>query len=299
MKKWIILLTLLPLKLIATTPNHLTLYFIPSPVGMDWSTPANLAFSALKNRISFQSRFLGHVFVEVQCADQRHLTGMVGKRFDYLNQLLIENKGLGVLYHSFAGGLEEMSDVDAEIKELSQDGERLNFVKFVLNQGQCQRLTTYLKEYRDKDVGRYYGLANRPLYGEGAGCSAFGASFPEVAGILDQDFKTAWSQTVNVPLAFAGPPLKNEGVSLLKLMFNASSWAKENEPHQKLMFWSPDRMFEFVKTKVSKASDEKQFSVMEIGKAKGIVYDKSHLPAPVGPIWQQHLDPNIQKTTKK
>jgi len=300
MKKLFILLTLLPLQIMAnTTSNHLTLYFIPSPVGMDWSSPANLAFSALKNRISLQSRFLGHVFVEVQCGNERQLTGMVGKRFDYLNQLLIENKGLGVLYHSFAGGLEEAKDVDAEIKELSDDGERLNFVKFLLNQGQCQRLSTYLKEYREKDVGRYYGLANRPLYGEGAGCSAFGASFPEVAGLMDQDFKTAWSQTVNVPLAFAGPPLKQEGVSLLKLMLNASSWAKENEPHQKLMFWSPDRMFDFVKTKITKAKDEKQFSVTEIGNAKGIVYDKSHLPAPSGPIWQQHLDPNIMKSTKK
>jgi hypothetical protein len=278
--------------------SSLTLYFIPSPKGMDWSSPANLAWSALKNRISFQSRFLGHVFAEVQCGQNRDITGMVGKRFDYLNQLLIQSRGLGVLYHSFEGGLEVAQEVDEEIKDLSETGERLNFVKFLLNEGQCQRLMTYLKEYREKNVGRYYGLANRPRYGEGAGCSAFGASFTEVAGVLDLDIKEAWSHTVNIPLAYAGPPLKEEGVSLFKLMMNASKWAKEDEPHQKLFFWSPDLMFDWVKSKLAKSSVEKQFVVETRGKVQGIVYDKSHLPAPEGPIWLQHLDPNI-KTTKK
>lgn len=282
----------------ANTKQHLTLYFIPSPIGMDWSSPAKLAVSALKNRLSLQSRFLGHVFVELECNGERHLTGMVGKRFDYLNQLLINSRGLGVLYHSFEGGLEEKANVDAEIKELSEDGKRLNFVRFVLNQGQCERAASYLKEYREKNVGRYYGLANRPLYGEGAGCSAFGASFTEVIGVQDVDIKDAWSQTVNIPMAYSGPPLKDEGVNLLTLMMNASRWAKEDEPHKKLMFWNPDRMFSWVNQKVSSAQGQQVYTVTTLGKASGIVFDKSHLPAPQGPIWQQHLDPNIKTTSK-
>lgn len=299
MKKIILLLTLFSTQLMANTQQpQLTLYFIPSPVGMDWSSPANLAMSALKNRLSLKSRFMGHVFVELECNGEKHLTGMVGKRFDYLTQLLMNNRGLGILYHSFEGGLEEKADVEEEIKELSADGERLNFVKFILNQGQCERAISYLKEYREKNVGRYYGLANRPLYAEGAGCSAFGASFTEVVGVQDVDIKDAWSHSVNIPLDFAGPPLKDEGVNLLKLMMNASKWAKDSEAHKKLHFWDPDRMFNWVNQKISKSKDEKQFSVVELGKAKGIVFDKSHLPAPSGPIWQQHLDPSIQVTKK-
>lgn len=282
----------------AQTPNQLTLYFIPSPVGMDWSSPANLAWSALKNRLSFQSRFMGHVFVELECGDDKQLTGMVGKNFDYLNQLLMNGRGLGIMYHSFDGELEDKEKVVNEIQELSQVDGRLNFVRFNLNGNQCSRAATYLKEYREKNVGRYYGLANRPLYAEGAGCSAFGASFAEVTGVLDQDLIDAWSQAVNIPLAFAGPPLKDETVNLIKVMMNADKWAKDNEPHQKLVFWSPDHMYAWVKKKVAAAAVEKQFSVVEMGKSKGIVFDRSHLPAPTGPIWQQHLDPTI-KTTKK
>jgi hypothetical protein len=295
MKKLIFLLTLSSFNLMANTNNSLTLYFIPSPVGMDWSSPAKLAVSALKNRLSLKSRFMGHVFVELQCGDKTEHTGMVGTKFDYLNQLLIEQRGLGVLYHSFEGGLEEAKDVTEEIKELSEDGERLNFVKFKLNDSQCERVVTYLKEYRQHNVGRYYGLANRPLYAEGAGCSAFGASFLEVAGVLDTEMTEAWSQTVLIPLKYAGPPLKVEGVSLWSLMMNAQSWATEKDLHKKLFFWSPDRMFDWVKGKVAKANVEKQFSVVELGKSRGIEFDKSHLPAPSGPIWQQHLDKNLIK----
>lgn len=282
----------------AKTTNQLTLYFIPSPVGMDWSSPANLAWSALKNRLSFKSRFMGHVFVELECGADKQLTGMVGKNFDYLNQLLIEGRGLGVMYHSFDGTLEDQDKVAKEIKELSETGDRMNFVRFNLNPNQCVRALTYIKEYREKDVGRYYGLANRPLYGEGAGCSAFGASFAEVTGVLDYELTEGWSHSVNIPLAFAGPPLKDETVNLLKVMMNASSWAKDDEPHQKLLFWSPDHMFAWVNKKIAASSMDKQFTVTSLGKSQGIIFDKSHVIAPSGPIWQQHLDPGI-KTTKK
>ena len=293
MKKLILLLSLLTSNLWASPSPHLTLYFIPSPGGIDWSSPANLAWSALSNRLSFKSRFMGHVFVEMQCGEKKELTGMVGKNFDYLRQLLIENRGLGILYHSFEGALEDQAEIEKELAELSQTGERLNFVRFKINDKQCQRLSTYLSEYRSKNVGRFYGLANRPLYGEGAGCSAFGVSFIDVLGLLDQDFKDAWSQTVNIPLEFAGPPLKDQGVNLVKLMLNAGSWAKDSGPHQKLTFWDPDRMYKWVNEQGLKIG-----TVIELGKSKGIELDRSYLPAPEGPIWQQHLDPNY-RTTKK
>lgn len=298
MKKYILILILITTNLMAKTESHLTIYFIPSPLGMNWSSPAKIASSALFNRLSFKSHFMGHVFVELQCGDKKELTGMVGKNFDYLTQLLVHNRGLGVLYHSFDGHLEDKADVEEELKDFTASGSRINFVQYILNDGQCARAQTYLTEYREKNVGRYYGLANRPLHGEGAGCSAFGASFVEVVGFMDADIKDAWTQTINIPLAFAGPPLTEKGVNLFKLMFDGVSWAKENEPHQKLTFWSPDRMFDWVNLKISKNEVEKFYTIKEIGSSKGIVINKSFLPAPTGPIWQQQLNPD-QKTTKQ
>lgn len=296
MKKSTLLLALF-LSFSATAKEEMTLYFIPSPLGIDWSTPSNLAWSALKNRLSLQSRFMGHVFVELECGENKELTGMVGKNFDYLNQLLIHGRGLGILYHSFDGTLEEAPKVDAEIKELLNEPGRMNFVRYRLNKSQCLRAQTYLKEYREKDVGRYYGLANRPLYGEGAGCSAFGASFLSVIGIMDQEIQDNWSQSVNIPLEYSGPPIQPEKVHLLKLMFMSKEWAKEDQPHKKLSFWSPDRMYDWVKNKIAKPNPEK-FTILESGKSQGIEIDKSYLPVALGPIWQQHLDESIVKKKK-
>jgi hypothetical protein len=267
--------------------NQLTLYFIPSPKGMDWSSPANLALSALKNKITFQPHFMGHVFVEFQCGQERQLTGMIGKKFDYLNQVLVRGSGLGIFFHSFEGTLENKDEVDAELAGYFKNG-GLNFTRYLLNDGQCARISEYLKVYREKDVGRYYGLANRPRFGEGAGCSAFGASFPDVLGILDQDARDAWSHSVNIPLEYAGPPLREESVNILKLMMNAGKWAEEKENHKKIFFWDPDRMYKWTEEKMAKKNGD--FKVINIENVKGIVFDKSHLPAPGGPIWLQHTE---------
>lgn len=296
MKKLLLLSLLFASEIHANTLNELTLHFIPSPVGMDWSSPSSLAKSALKNRISFKPRFIGHVFVELKCGTTHELTGMAGKKFDYLNQLLVEQKGLGILFHSFEGGLEDKEKIEPELKEFQKNGYS-NFVSFKLNDNQCQRASQYLKEYREKNVGRHYGLANRPRMGEGAGCTAFGVSFVDVLNILDQDMKEAWSQTVNIPLEFAGPPLKEEGVGLFKVMFNAGSWAKENEKHQKLTFWDPDRMHSWVKLKAEKKVGE--YEIVKSQNSVGVVIDKSHFPVPVEPIWMQQLNPENKKQTVK
>lgn len=294
MKTLILVLFLTLTNSYAQEKNELTLFFVPSPKGLDWSAPSTLAISALKNKLSMKPHFMGHVWVELKCEGQHELTGMTSKTFDYLNQLLIEQRGLGVFYHSFEGKLEEKKDIEAELNTFLKSG-YINFTRFILNEKQCKRALTYLKEFREKNVGRYYGLANRPRYGEGAGCSAFAVSFPDVLDILDHDMKMSWSNSVNVPLKFSGPPVTDEGVGLFSVLLNAGSWAKENEKHKKLTYWSPDKMFEWVKNKVK--SPAKGETVIQIEKASGLVIDKSHYPVPEGPIWLQRIDPKDSKKT--
>lgn len=263
---------------------------------MDWSSPSQLAKSALMNRLAFQPHFMGHVWVELKCGSNHDITGMIGQNFDYLTQLLLNNRGLGILYHSFDGRLEDKADIEKEKTEyLSKGG--MNFITFKLSEGQCSRATSYLNEYRKNNVGRYYGLANRPRFGEGAGCSAFGASFPDVLNILDQEMKEAWSYSVNIPLELAGPPLKDEGVSLFKVMFNSGSWASDNQPHKKLSFWDPDKMYKWVNEKV--AQKQSSYTVTKIQNVDGVIFDKSHVPVPEEPIWLQNLDPKDPKQVAK
>lgn len=294
MKIFIFSLFLIITQAWSSTNYELGLFFIPSPFGIDWSTPSTLAISAAKNKFSFRSHFMGHVWVELTCGDQHNLTGMVGDRPDYITQLLFEQRGLGVLYHSFNGRLENKDDIQKEREELFKEG-RINFVKFKINPDQCQRALTYLNEYRKYNVGRHYGLANRPRHGEGSGCSAFGASFTDVLNILDQDMKDSWSQTINIPLDLAGPPLQEKTVSIFKIMLHAGAWAKGNEKHQRLTFWDPDLMHKWVKKKVSEKNNG--YGIQKIENSEGIFFDKSHLPSPQEPIWQQRLDKMNPKQT--
>ncbi len=278
--------------------SSLTLYFIPSPHGMDWSTPASLAKSAAMNRFSFKSRFIGHVWAEVQCGEQHILTGMIGKKFDYFNQLLIENKGLGILFHSFEGTLEDKKDIQEEMVELTKAG-RINYARFILNQKNCQRLVTYAEEYKKNNVGRHYGLSNRPRYAEGAGCSAFGASFLDVAGILDTEIIEQWSKTINIPLELSGPPVRDEGVSLLKVILSASSWAKPTDDHKKIFFFDPDSMYNWAQQRISSSESLGDYKTEEKNGMKGIVFDRSNRPAPESPIWIQSKDPQYHEALKK
>lgn len=272
--------------------SELTLYFKPSPKGIDWTTPASLLKSAVKNKMSFDPRFMGHVFVEFKCGNTIELTGMTGKNFDYLNQIILQGRGLGVLYHSFEGQLENKSELEPELNDLLKEGS-VTFTKFLINDGQCQRLTQYLSEYREKNVGRYYGLANRPRFGEGAGCSAFAASFADVAGVMEQEMREAWSQSVYIPMELAGAPIRDEHVTFLKVLMNGNSWATDKEPHKRLDFWNPDKMHAWVNEKIK--LKQTYYTVEKIQNAQGVVFDKTIIPAPMGPIWLQQTDPMYQK----
>ncbi|WPU63334.1 hypothetical protein [Peredibacter starrii] len=272
--------------------NEMTLFFKPSPKGYDWSSPSAVLKSAVKNKLSFDSRFMGHVFVELKCGDQYELTGMSGKSLDPVTQLMVNQRGLGILYHSFEGELEKSQDLKDELNSLLSEG-KVTFTKFLLNDGQCKRTTQYLNEYREKNVGRYYGLANRPRYGEGSGCSAFGVSFLEVAGVMEQEMKDSWSQSIYIPLELAGPPVTDEGVSLFKVLTHGDKWATDKEKHKLLTFWNPDKMNDWVKKKIE--LKQTYYSVEKNQMAQGVVFDKTNLPAPMGPIWLQHTDPMYQK----
>jgi hypothetical protein len=262
--------------------NHLTLYFIPSPLGIDWSSPSKLTWSALRNKLTFKPHFMGHVFVEFQWGKNREVTGMTPTASDYFPQLLIHGRGLGILYHCFGGRLEKKEHVDAELAGYFKKG-GITFTRFLLNDAQCRRISEYLRVYREQNHARNYGLSNRPRYGEGAGCSAFGVSFVDVAGLLEPELIRAWSHSVAIPMIYLGPPLREKGVSLLGMMLHPRSWAAENEPHKTLTFWDPDRMVRWANGKIEGAGG--RCKVLQAGKVKGVVLDRRHVPAPRGPIW--------------
>src|SRR5262249_21617026 len=146
------------------------------------------------------------------------------------------------------------------------------WIRFRVSDAACGRMRQYYDEYRARGLDRFYGLHLRPLYGEGAGCSAFGTSFLEVAGILDPELSASWSHVRDVPESLIGDGGKPK-VGLLPLLFSsrAGRWAKPGEPARRIGFWDPDRMFAWIQAtwKAETATPTGRFLPERRKKSKG------------------------------
>lgn len=273
--------------------DTLTLYFIPSPYGISWETPAQVARTTVRNHITFQNRNIGHVSIEIKCHEQKEapainfFTGMSGDVSSSKKLLIKDGIGLGMLFYNYPGRLENSEELKKEIIEKSKKG-RVNFLTFKLNPNNCRRLATYVEEYRKRGFYKYYGLPNRPLHGEGSGCTAFGMSFLEVAGLMEEEFKKSWSHFLRVPEHYIGTPIGKEPVNLLSLAFPLKNtrWAEPNEPHREIFFWDPDKMFEWVNLKYKENKNSKEMEFVELNEAKGIILDRTHIVAPTSNIFK-------------
>lgn len=256
--------------------NELTLIFKPSAKGLDWETPKSLFISYLKNSISFSDYHLGHVFIEKNCGGEKEFIDIHPKHIDVMNQLLLGQKGLGVLYHSFEG---EMT-INKEGPKLPEAP--MNYIQFLLNESHCKRLNQFIAEYKDKNVSRHFGLPHRPLVAEGATSASFAVGLLELLDILDYEMKVNWFRQVNLPHEYSGLPIDEKSIGVFKLLFGNPKWAQDNENHRILAFWDIEKMYSWVNEKMKEPQIYKNSSREKL---QGLTIDKSHVPAPVGPMW--------------
>ncbi|MFZ4714431.1 MAG: hypothetical protein ACOYL6_11985 [Bacteriovoracaceae bacterium] len=262
--------------------HELTLYFIPSPYGLSWNSPSSITKTTILNRITLKNRNIGHVAVEIKTDTEHILTGMAGDVRSSKKLLFFEGIGLGMLYYNYPGRLESKEELEEEFK-IQAKHSRLNFVSFKISSETSARLIQYLSEYKERRCEVRYGLPNQPRLAEGAGCSAFGVSFLELAGILDEEFKKAWSYDLAVPEHVVGTPIGTKKVNVLQI-FLTHTWAKSTEPHRKIFFWDPDTMFAWVNRKLIQPGPYEQVFKHNV---QGLLYDRSQIPTPTNPIWKR------------
>lgn len=303
-----------------TTENssdfELTLYFYPSPYGIDWSNPRGLTRSAVLNQFSRDGHSIGHVHIELKApakstaSPPRLATGMIQRSHSEERALLfLRNIGLGILFHDFQGAIEETEKAAAEIERRCRKG-TASFLRFLIGAETHARALAYVREFTERGDCAHYGLPNRPLHGEGGGCTAFGASFLEITGLMEEEFLRNWTQRIRVPRTLLGGPYADAeffgehsprtpkdknfaraaGVSLARLLlpFGASSWAGENEPHREIFFWDPDRMHGWVQRVWREESERPtgRFRLETREMARGLVADRRAKPALDGPLWK-------------
>lgn len=264
--------------------NELTLYAIPAPklTGLSWKRPGGLARRTLLSKALGLHRALGHAAVRVDCEatetePKGHFLGSVVDTDDTFRTMVLKEKaGLGVLLHTVPGSLEPEEDLQATIDERYASG-RISFLRFKISPEVCHGLLGYTRELTRLGVANRYGFV-RPLYKEGAGCSAFSMAFLELANLDEGRFRDEWSFDVRVPMSLiGGVDNPSNKVSVLNLFFTFRSWAKEDEPHRRLLGWDPTKMFTSIRSMAKgqlRGGGASAESVERRGKSLGVVLDR-------------------------
>lgn len=276
--------------------DSLTIHVIRSPFGINWSKPQKLAFSTLANQIG-GSHTIGHAYVEVKCEGEdgikpyESITGMTTEDNIEERQLLLKDKiGFGIFWHNFQGRFQKNEEIHEDLAKMSKE-KRVRAIEFFITASTCRRLQKYTQDFEYQEYWRTYGLANRPLEKEGAGCTAYAVSFLQVAGIPLTDFEKHWSKTINIPMRYIGGPL-NPGrrIDIFKLAFNpaAGKWAGHKSSGKEIFFWDPDAMYKWAKALVKGKTELTDATDLILTSAHGrvIKIDAQVIPTPENDIWK-------------
>lgn len=275
---------------------YLTLYAIPAPRPIDFSSPARLAFTATENALSFdfhtRKHPMGHVFIELGGPDQKIFTGSTKQRLlSSGREELINGYGLGILFRGIEGRLEFDGEITRYIDYHYRKG-KIVFIKAAINEDLYNRLYFYLTEYQSRGYDTIYNGLNQPRAGLGAGCTAFGLSFFDVAGLLIPEWYEQWKIEVEVPHRLIGGPITGQHVPLTKV-FRAKSWANENEPFEIFKIIDPLLIYNWVQVYWENIQDEHFSGMTDIpgirakqrSEAKGIFIDFEHAAVPDEPVF--------------
>jgi hypothetical protein len=265
--------------------SSLTLYAIPAPrlIGLSWRRPGGLARRTLINEGLGLSRALGHAAVRVECGagagrPAEHFMGSVVDTGDDFRKMVLEEKaGLGVLLRTVPGALEDEAKLQATIDERTKNG-RMSFIRFDVSDETCHALVDYARAFEQAKVASRYGFV-RPLYREGAGCSAFSMAFLELARLDEPRFREAWSFDVRIPMSLVGGA-DNPGnrVTVLELFTTFRPWASPEEPHRRLVGWDPTKMYTSIRGWAKDGLESGGVTVAKHGRALGLVLDRRSVP---------------------
>lgn len=258
---------------------------------LNWSTPGSLTrttlLSGTKDLLRGQENIaLGHVTVKLECEDGFSLhTAMTQEDpMESVRLLTSGNIGLGILFHRFAGRLENQEEIERRLER----NRNVRFLKLALSGPTCSRLKDYAREFEAQGHSRYYGLLLRPRKGEGAGCSAFGISFLEVAGALQtsplREASERWSRSLLVPKSLIGTMERR--VPLPVLALKSSPWPlRESEATAPIFFWEPNRMYDWVGEQLLLGAESPWKEITE-GRYTGLALDLSSIPTPSEPFFE-------------
>jgi hypothetical protein len=289
--------------------NLVRFYFMPTaPVKIRWDSPRVLLGDTLRAVLMNPNHPIGHVNIEVVCEGREPLlAGAVSADKSMSGKLLLNDQlAFAILERSWPGRLESEKEITDSIAERLPHAGRLSAATFLVSPAACHRALEFYKGYSEDGLPKYYGFGARPLYHEGAGCSAFAAAFAEAAGILSPALRARWTQERRVPLSLMKGHLGNKGTNVVSALASRASreWSDASIPHMLLEFYDPDLMHAWATELASSESARRDWGAepdILLAQAFGryadnvaaVRIDARALPLPTGPIF--HGAPRLKR----
>ena len=284
---------------LTSSAGEVTLHLIPAPTRTNWSSPQKLAVSAVVNQVAKynggERHEIGHVYVELSCRGTHLFTGSTSDgNSEERKDLFIKGYGLGIVLKNFVGKLDDPQASQSDVASMQATG-RSTFVKFLISDQSCDRLMEYWSEYQLRGYHHTYsGLNARPLFGESSGCTAFGMSFLELAGLQIPEFEQSWMTDLIIPRRFVGGPLTGRNIRLVKVLtaFRAKWDSDLSNGGFPLHFWDPEKMVEWTHAAAEELNSgvTRSFpwpaSTAKVANSEGLVFDARNVPTPTGPIFR-------------
>jgi hypothetical protein len=189
--------------------GKLTIYAIPPPVALDWSTPNALLGSVIASRTAASDvvksgeaaigHSIGHVNLQLDCGDLS--IALTGQTDQGGGDWQAASDGAGLLLRDTAGAMDDMDgigDRDQTIADIAarQQAGRVTQISFTVNRAMCERVKSFVDAYVASGAFQHYGGAHRARRMEGAGCANFGAGVIDVGGLLRRSLVTPeWART--------------------------------------------------------------------------------------------------------
>ena len=167
--------------------GRLTVYALPPPVSLDWSSPNKLLGTVQDSRtagaelveqhVVAMAHSIGHVNLELDCGE--YSIPLTGQTNVDGNDLDAVTDGAGLLLRDTAGALDHMPDIGdneetiADIAMRQRSG-MVSRISFTVNQAMCKRLKNFVDEYTEKKAYEHYNGVFRARRMEGAGCAIWG-----------------------------------------------------------------------------------------------------------------------------
>lgn len=223
----------------------LSLFIIPPPQPLDWSTPSNLTRSIARN-FGIQlfhppGHYVGHVNVELRTPDgNTELTGQTSDSdVQYHLSVLTHGMGFGsIVANSCAGRLFRANEILKEHRLRFRTGE-IRIVHFLIGDKTAEMLRQFL--YRYRKLGhhlRFAGLASNPLLGQDAGCTSFAIALLKLAGVFTTEMAERWKRELIVSHEW----LRTGGPKFWHLVLDSRYRWADGHGGVKFTFWDPELM---------------------------------------------------------